>query len=345
MAIAMPPLARASQRIRYSKKRRAPPPPPPERHWAELHPDLISCILHRLDQAELLVGGVAGVCRSWRRAAREEPELWRRIDLRGGLWYVPPFRPKISIENMVRKALRLGAGQTEAFLSEGVGNRTLLLLAESAPSLKSLHLITCSVSKQAFAKAIKMFPLLEELEISLPSYFDTLEMVELVAGTCLQLKHFRLVMHDYEDRRTSAGVASMVARMHKLRSLHLVRLKLDNEELATILDKCHHLEYLNMRYCSLVDMDAMDDNLQMKLAQINMDNHEYSSDRIVDYEYMIRCIYYDLNSGGDWLSYDYNEDSYVKYCYYIGSGDGIDDADLEEYEKILDIKSMRRYLR
>ena len=27
--------------------------------------------------------GADKVCRSWRRAARDEPELWRRIDMRG----------------------------------------------------------------------------------------------------------------------------------------------------------------------------------------------------------------------------------------------------------------------
>ncbi|KAE8770002.1 hypothetical protein D1007_58328 [Hordeum vulgare] len=352
-------MASLSQRIRYSKKKRPPPPPPPpERDWAELHPDLISCILHRLDQAELLVGGAAGVCSSWRRAAREEPELWRRIDLREVLPYVPPFCPRSTVNAMVRKALRLGAGQTEAvFLNEGVSDHTLLRLAQRAPSLKSLHLITCSLSNHGFAKAIKMLPLLEELEISQPLYLDVLEMVELVAETCLQLKHFRLVIRGYED---SAVVASMVARMHKLRSLHLVWLVINNDELATILDKCHDLEYLNVPYCSLVDMDAMDDNLQVKLAQINLDDHEYSSDRMVDYEYRSTRIYYEINCRDDGRYYDeyyeeyYDEyyeeyydnpyDSYDEYCYYIDSGDGIDDADLEEYEKILDIKSMRRYL-
>ncbi|XBH60982.1 hypothetical protein VPH35_115498 [Triticum aestivum] len=210
----------------------------------------------------------------------------------------------------------------------------------------SSHQVLClQFSTHGFAKAIKMLPLREELEISLPSYFNTLEMVELVAGICLELKHFRLAMHGHEDGCISAGVASMVARMHKLRSLHLVRLMLDNEELATILDKCHDLEYLNMQECSLVDMDNMDDNLRVKLAQINMDNPEYSSDQQVDYEYKILPIYDYRELRDDWHSYypDYN-DSYEEYCYYIGSGDGIADADLEEYEKILDIKSMRRYL-
>ncbi|CAM0947348.1 unnamed protein product [Alopecurus aequalis] len=94
------------------------PVPLPERDWAELHPDLISCIFHRLDQAELLIGGVAGVCRSWRRAAREDPELWRRIDLRRGLFFVPPFRTKVSLPAMVQAALRYNAGQCDAFLGD-----------------------------------------------------------------------------------------------------------------------------------------------------------------------------------------------------------------------------------
>jgi hypothetical protein len=62
-----------------------------ERDWAELPADAISCVLHKLSLEELLLGGVAEVCRSWRRAAREEPELWRRIYVSSYLPDVPPF--------------------------------------------------------------------------------------------------------------------------------------------------------------------------------------------------------------------------------------------------------------
>ena len=105
----------------------------PEREWEELHPDLMSRVLHRLDQAELLLSGVAGVCRSWQWAAREEPELGRRIDLSGGLWYAPgSYPPMFNLEtrSMVRKALRLSAGQCEALVCEHVDDDTLLFLAE-----------------------------------------------------------------------------------------------------------------------------------------------------------------------------------------------------------------------
>ncbi|TVU10758.1 hypothetical protein EJB05_44304, partial [Eragrostis curvula] len=56
--------------------------PPPTRDWAGLPPELISSVFHRLDAVDIMLCADK-VCRSWRRAAREEPELWRPIDMRG----------------------------------------------------------------------------------------------------------------------------------------------------------------------------------------------------------------------------------------------------------------------
>ncbi|CAM0947347.1 unnamed protein product [Alopecurus aequalis] len=323
---------RGQRRYRDKSRRLGSGCPPPD--WAELHPDLLSCILHRLDQAELLTGGVAGVCRSWRHAARKEPELWRRIDLSGGLWYLPPCRPKVSISAMVRAALRFAAGQCEAFLCECIDDDLLLLIARRAPLLKSLHLITGYFSNEGLAKAINMLPLLEEFKISLREGTYTPKVVELVAVSCPLLKHFRLVTPTrYLDR--PALDASMVARMHKLRSLHLVDLNLDNKELTTILDNCHDLEALNLRSCSHI---AMDYNLRVKLARINMDNREHCSRSNAYYDDGYPYYYY--NYGYRY----YDDDLYDTYYYCIGGDDDVDDADLEEHEKILDIKSMRRFL-
>lgn len=47
--------------------------PQAKRDWADLPLDLISYVLHLLSPVELLIGGAAGVCRSWRRAVRDEP--------------------------------------------------------------------------------------------------------------------------------------------------------------------------------------------------------------------------------------------------------------------------------
>jgi hypothetical protein len=40
-------------------------------------------VFNKIDHVELVLGGAAGVCRSWHRVATQEPMLWRHIDLRG----------------------------------------------------------------------------------------------------------------------------------------------------------------------------------------------------------------------------------------------------------------------
>jgi hypothetical protein len=100
-----------------------------ERDWAELPADAILCVLHKLSLVELLLGGVAGVCRSWRRAAREEPELWRHIDV-SYLPDVPPFTCRAKLENIMRTALRLSAGQCLSFSGDDLDDDLFMLLAE-----------------------------------------------------------------------------------------------------------------------------------------------------------------------------------------------------------------------
>ncbi|XP_044337562.1 F-box protein SKIP19-like, partial [Triticum aestivum] len=60
----------------------APVPAEETRNWAELPLDAISAILHKLDHVDILMGP-GQVCCSWRGAARDEPELWRRVNMLG----------------------------------------------------------------------------------------------------------------------------------------------------------------------------------------------------------------------------------------------------------------------
>ena len=149
---APPPAATARRRSRSKKPQTTTvhvsvfnlmPWPPPEQDWADLPLDALSCVLHKLDTVELLIGGVAGVCRSWRRAAREEPSLWRRIDLRGQS--VPPFRWRVSFDIMLRDALRLSAGRCEAFVVFLFGCSSVpnLFGSKSNPALTYSGFISC----------------------------------------------------------------------------------------------------------------------------------------------------------------------------------------------------------
>jgi hypothetical protein len=85
-------------------------------------------VFHKLDDVDLMFGGASRMCRSWRGAARE-PELWRRINLRG---HSRLFRETISLNRMARLAIWFSAGQCTAFMGESgcVDGDLLLFLAE-----------------------------------------------------------------------------------------------------------------------------------------------------------------------------------------------------------------------
>lgn len=56
----------------------APTPEEAARDWSELPRDALLSVLHRLDNVDVLTGA-GQVCRPWRQAARDEPELWRFV--------------------------------------------------------------------------------------------------------------------------------------------------------------------------------------------------------------------------------------------------------------------------
>jgi hypothetical protein len=84
--------------------------------------DAISSILHKLDHVDILTGA-GQVCRSWRGAARDEPALWRRIDMLG---HAELFN-ELNLHGMARAAVRRSAGRCEAFWGEYAGDRDFLL--------------------------------------------------------------------------------------------------------------------------------------------------------------------------------------------------------------------------
>jgi hypothetical protein len=86
--------------------------------WAGgLGTDTLLDIFHRLDHVDVLLAA-DNVCRSWRRVAREEPTLWRRITMRGN----EGMARRLNRGGMAREAVRRAAGQCEAFCGEYAGD-------------------------------------------------------------------------------------------------------------------------------------------------------------------------------------------------------------------------------
>ncbi|TVU02109.1 hypothetical protein EJB05_52475, partial [Eragrostis curvula] len=104
------------------------------RDWAVT--DVLLSIFRRLDHADVLMSADR-VCRAWRRAAVDEPSLWRRITMR---WH--ERFADIDRFAMAAAAVSRSAGQCEAFCGDYFFDDGFLgYLYLQAPCLKSLRLI------------------------------------------------------------------------------------------------------------------------------------------------------------------------------------------------------------
>ncbi|CAO2206079.1 unnamed protein product [Urochloa humidicola] len=241
-------LRRRRRRCRARRRRRA------ARDWADGQPaNVLLAILHRLDYIDILISAER-VCRSWRRAAREEPSLWRRITLRGH----EGIAGKVSRCRMACEAVRRAAGQCEAFCAEYAGdNGFLIYLSKRSPCLTSLRLISCNgVTDVGFIEAVKALPLLEELELSGCDNVGADGVYEVVGEVCPQLKRFRLRKRCFNNTEKNKDKDALgIATMHSLCSLQLFGNVISSKGLETILDNCPHLEYLDIRHCFNVNMN------------------------------------------------------------------------------------------
>jgi hypothetical protein len=125
-------IAMASSSSSSSSSHREERPPAPEeatRDWAELPRDALLTVLLRLGHLDILMGA-AQVCGPWARAAQEEPQLWRRVDLR--LHGRRPISPGC-INSMARESVKRGAGQCQAFWAEGdLDDSVISLLSDTS---------------------------------------------------------------------------------------------------------------------------------------------------------------------------------------------------------------------
>ncbi|XP_047073592.1 putative F-box/LRR-repeat protein 23 [Lolium rigidum] len=299
--------------------------------------DSILAVFQKLEHIDILMGADQ-VCRSWRRAARDEPVLWRRIVMRGNAELA--FR--LNRQGMACAAVQRSQGQCEAFCGEYAGD-------DGFPLLKSLRLISCAISLDGLEEQLTRFHLLEELELSQCPELIRTTVHEILQRACPQLKHFRTNKHYFHERRWIIPKdldAEGIATMHELRSLQLIANDLTNKGLAAILENCPHLESLDLRHCFNIDMDSVDDDegtlLREKCARIK--TVRLPRDSMDDCDFKVgsprfACKEIDYDSPYDtylWESLSENSDDDY-------SGPSRYEADLDKYEKVLP-RSMRTFL-
>ncbi|KAJ6840331.1 putative F-box/LRR-repeat protein 23 [Iris pallida] len=295
------------------------------RNWAELGQDALSLIFEKAGAVDVLMGAQF-VCRSWRSVSLD-PSLWRLIhivdDNRDISW-------NVDIEQMAMEAINRAQGLVQCFSAGVFATDTLLAyLADRNSNLRCLRLIpTYELSCEGLAEVVGGFPLLEELEITFPSY-NTQHVFKLLGEACPHLKCFRYNQQGSRNKygqndEHAFGIANY---MPELRQLQIVGNMLTNKGLLAILDKCLHLESLDLRRCFHVNLNA---SVLAKCARIEnlrcpddatkdcgfIDEFE---DDFSDDDTYLPHEDTDLDMYDDYFHedyYDYSEDDYEDYTDY-----------------------------
>ncbi|XP_078175445.1 putative F-box/LRR-repeat protein 9 [Carex rostrata] len=306
-------------------------PPACDRNWAELQRDVLMVIFLKIGSMEVLKA-TGSVCRSWRKVAKEEPDLWRSIDMTNHCYGSDAFL----LTDPTRLAIDRSGNRLEEFSVEYFGDADLLqYLCDRTTVLKRLCLISCyQLSDEAIAETAKRQPLLEELQITFGSLSE--KVTEIVGKECPQLKSFKfnntwfnVPPPDPDDEEVSDDdeALGIAKTMHQLCHLQLIGNRLTNEGLKAILDGCPLLETLDIRRCYNVNMDA---DMRARCARLkttrfpgdSVDDYEFEAD--ADQEYCSDDEFFPE------LDYDYDYDYDDDFENYFLDFDDIFDDDDED---------------
>ncbi|KAJ3686857.1 hypothetical protein LUZ61_016021 [Rhynchospora tenuis] len=258
--------------------------PVPERDWAELHPDALMVIFRKVGMHEVLLR-TSKVCGAWRKAARDDPLFWPRIDMGMDYDHCPIFSEFNRIQatvsydqalaNMTKAAVNWGGNRVEHLRIRHCCDYDLLqYIAQRARNLKSLSIIQCHMFCERMAKALGTLKQLEELEIAwfAPSAMFMMEFIgmECPELKCLKLK-FPVPKHGEEWLCVRLGIPK---KMIQLEYLQLTSICILNEELMKILERCPNLETLDLCGCKSYDFRGSDievkhDDIRARCSRID----------------------------------------------------------------------------
>ncbi|KAJ4792206.1 RNI-like superfamily protein [Rhynchospora pubera] len=261
-----------------------------ERQWSELPSDILLKIFEKVGQINVLTKAIR-VCRDWLEVARNDPILWRKVDM---TYHGDQFGPN-DLEDIACVAVNWSAGQLEEFSAEKFGSGALLqYIASRSSNLKCIRLIKSPVSRKTLKKVIKRCPLIEEIELT--GYLCTPALCQAIGLLCPRLKCFRLneisFYPGYSHERNS--IANCIGiTMPNLHSLQLISSRMTEKGLYAILEGCPQLESLDVRNCCNL---SINERIESELERIKI--LRLPDDSIDDWKFSHHLIPY-------YFDYDY----------------------------------------
>ncbi|MED6175131.1 hypothetical protein PIB30_075537 [Stylosanthes scabra] len=235
--------------------------------WANLPRGVIQTIFNKLGAIEVLTNA-SRVCRSWRKISME-PSTWHTVDMR-------PFgHPKFmdyQLDRLCRRAICRSRGKLVDITIEYFASDELLsYIARFGGSLRRLRLVRChhKISVKGLCEMLKKLPLLEELDITYCRGLSFLALQDITRHTPL-LKSLKFNQQDCIYSINVGHLSAIAESLPKLSYLQLTKSPLDKLSFRAILDRCPHLETLDLRQCYGLDIEEMIQETCDKQVKVNL---------------------------------------------------------------------------
>ncbi|QHN83271.1 hypothetical protein HN873_072033 [Arachis hypogaea] len=273
--------------------------PKPARNWLDLPYELTAEIMSKVGAFDIFANGVEEVCTLWRRVCND-PYTWRTIHIGYYLGLRGPFKRKWIImrkfDDSFHRAIRRSCGQVVDLSLQYI---FFVDTGCSLQQLRRLQLVKCD-NTEILIEMAKGFPLLEELDINLCDMYEASVTLEVIGQRCRRLKSLKFNMSGSKGNQDAYAIAQ---NMPNLRYLQLCMNNLDNNGLSAIFSGCPNLEYIDLGWCSNVDLEGSwlaleyaDKIVDLRYLHASMEDYGKMYDRgrpsalLMDY-------YYDLQFG------------------------------------------------
>ncbi|KAI3780389.1 hypothetical protein L2E82_10370 [Cichorium intybus] len=241
-----------------------------KRNWLDLPYDVTANILHRVGVLDILEN-VQKVCTTWHKICKD-PTMWRILNLDKR-----PHEMRV-IWEIYKEVVDKSHGQlVDITIVDALADDCFLEYVADRSSLRRLE-IRCGYSNtyRSWTEVLKKFQLLEELSLYVTEFPK--EAIETADHCCPLLTTLKLNKEsceywgcgehhtewtcgrdtEWEDIKIDKEIALAIGEnLHGLRHLELIgNVNMSNTELRVILDGCPHLESLDLRLCSGIDLSG-----------------------------------------------------------------------------------------